>query len=84
MGSLSTRDKSEGKGIKTPPFVRRNDSCFRSERREMVDPPNVDEAEERAAEDELRGKKTFPYVVSRLRCRRDPDGEEPAESKPFL
>ena len=50
----------------------------------MVDPPNVDEAEERAAEDELRGKKTFPYVVSRLRCRRDPDGEEPAESKPFL
>ena len=50
----------------------------------MVDPPNVDEAEERAAKDGLRGKKTFPYVVRWLRCRRDPDEEEPAEREPFL
>ena len=29
----------------------------------MADLPNVDEAEERAVKDELRGKKTFPYGV---------------------
>ena len=29
----------------------------------MVDLPKVDEVEERTVKDELRGQKTFPYVV---------------------